>query len=136
MDEAWDAFTQLRYQPEPFLKCIFHLLITPGLAFSDALAHVQDELLRSENHGDAWASLDSAQKTLVRMLAANPSLKPYSADVIAEIRSRMGIANIQKTHVQRAMSRLVDAGIVNKDAGASYTFENPAFQEWLLTAVD
>ena len=136
VDEAWDAFTQLRYQPEPFLKCIFHLLIAPGLVFSDALAHVQGELLRSENHDAAWAGLDSAQKHLVRMLAANPSLKPYSADVIADLRSRMGMDTIQKTHVQRAISRLVDAGIISKDAGASYTFENPAFQEWLLIAAD
>ena len=67
------------------------------------------------------------------MLAANPSLKFYSADVIADIRTKMGIAAIQKTHVQRALSRLVDAGIVSKDAGACYTFENPAFSEWLLT---
>ena len=136
VDEAWNAFTQLRYQPEPFLKCIFHLLIAPGLAFSDALAHVQAELLRVENHDAAWASLDSAQKNLVRMLAANPSLKPYSADVIAELRSRMGIDSIQKTHVQRALARLVDKGIVSKDAGASYAFENPAFQEWLLTLAE
>ena len=136
VDEAWDAFMQLRCQPEPFLKCIFYLLITPELPFSDALAHVQGELLRSENHDDAWASLDSAQKTLVRMLAANPSLKPYSADVIADLRTRVGITTIQKTHVQRVLSRLLDAGIVSKDAGASYTFENPAFQEWLLTSAD
>jgi hypothetical protein len=27
---------------------------------------------------------------------------------------------------------MVDTGIVSKDAGASYAFENPAFQEWLL----
>nr|WP_314629799.1 hypothetical protein [uncultured Noviherbaspirillum sp.] len=136
VNEAWNAFTKLRYQPEPFLKCIFHLLITPDLAFSDAFAHVQDELLRDENHDEAWVGLDSAQKTLVRMLAANPSLKPYSADVIADFRTRMGIDTIQKTHVQRALSRLVDAGIVSKDGGTSYTFENPAFQEWLLTAAD
>jgi hypothetical protein len=97
---------------------------------------VQSELLRSENHDDAWASLDSLQKTLVRMLAVNQSLKPYSADVIADLRTRIGIAAIQKTHVQRALSRLVDAGIVSKDAGASYTFENPAFQEWLLTVAE
>jgi hypothetical protein len=75
---------------------------------------VQAERLRDENHDAAWASLDSAQKNLVRMLAANPSLRPYSADVIASLRSRMGIDTIQKTPVQRAMSRLVDAGIVSK----------------------
>jgi hypothetical protein len=136
VDEAWAAFTRLRHQPEPFLKCIFHLLITPGLGFADALAQVQAELVRDENHDAAWASLDSAQKNLVRMLAANPSLKPYSADAIADLRARMGIDSLQKTHVQRAMSRLVDAGIVSKDGGAAYTFENPAFQEWLLTALD
>lgn len=135
-DAAWGAFVLLGHQPEPFLKCVFHLLITPGLGFSDALAQVVEELARSENHDGAWASLDSAQKTLARMLAADPALKPYSADVIAELRRRMGMEVVQKTHVQRALARLMDAGIVSKNAGGSYTFENPAFQEWLRTMAE
>jgi hypothetical protein len=134
--EAWHAFLALNHQPEPFLKCVFHLLITPSLAFSDALKQVQDELLRSENHEGTWARLDASQKTLVRLLATNPSLKPFSADVIAELRQKIGIDAIQKSHVQRAITKLTDAGIVLKTADGLYEFENPSFKEWLRTVME
>lgn len=135
-DEAWNAFVLLNRQPELFLKCVFHLLITFGLAFSDALKHVQGELLRNENHEGTWAKLDAAQKTLIRMLVSNPALKPFSTDVIAELRSKIGVDAIQKTHVQRALSKLSAAGIVAKAAGGLYEFENPSFREWVRTMAE
>jgi hypothetical protein len=135
-DEAWNAFVSLSRQPEPFLKCVFHLLVTPGLVFSDALKQVQEELLRSENHEGTWARLDAAQRTLARMLASNPALKPFSAGVIAELRQKMGVDAIQKTHVQRALFKLSDAGIVAKAADGVYEFENPSFREWVRTIAE
>ena len=134
--QTWEAFEALNRQPEPFLKCAFFMLLNPEATFEDALAHVREELTRQENHEGAWNALDLTQKTLVKLLASNPTLKPFSGEVVDELRQKIGIDSLRKTHVQRAMAKLTDASIVTKEPSGLYEFENPSFRDWVRTLGD
>ena len=75
-----------------------------------------------------WA-LDATQKALVRMLALDPSLKPFSKAVVLKLRTIIGIKSLEVTHVQRAMTKL--GNVVFKSPRDTYEFENEAFAQWV-----
>ncbi len=81
------------------------------------------------NHEGAWAALDATEKALVRMLADDASLKPFSRDVLGRLRDSIGVDTLAVTHVQRAMSKL--SNIVVKSPRDTYEFENEAFAQWV-----
>jgi hypothetical protein len=135
-EAAWEAFQALKRQPEPFLKGIMSMVLSPSLTLEQAMQMIREELLRSENHEGTWATLDATRKELVKMLARNPMTKPFSREVLAELRRLLGIDTLKHTHVQRAMTRLAEAGIVFKVAGGTYEFENTAFLQWVRTLAD
>lgn len=132
-DGAWKAFKDFDQQPEPFLKCIFLLLIHPGMTLAEACRLVREERLRDENHEGGWAAMDATQKALVHLLAKDTALKPFSAAVVAELRRRIGVDSLQKTHVQRAIGKLVETGVLTKGGDGNYLFENPSFKAWVQT---
>lgn len=131
---AWSTFVRLGQQPEPFLVGIVDMVLNPSLRLEDAMKAVEDKLARTENHEGAWAALDETQKALVRMLAQDPSLKPFSKAVIVKLRKIIGIESLEATHVQRAMSKL--SGVVVKSPRDTYEFENEAFAQWVRTLAE
>lgn len=98
------------------------------------MREVADKLARIENHEGAWAALDATQKALVRMIADDPSIKPFSKAVVEKLRAEIGIDTLAVTHVQRAMSKL--ANVVVRSPRDTYLFENEAFAQWVRTLAD
>jgi AAA+ ATPase superfamily predicted ATPase len=132
--QAWEAFLNLKQQPEPFLIGIVELILNPNRSFADAMDNVAQRLLSKENHEGVWNSLDELQKALLRMLANSPTTKPFSKSVIIKLRNIIGIESLEITHVQRAMTKLEN--IVFKSLRDNYEFENEAFAKWITTLAD
>lgn len=131
---AWQAFLAFKQQPEPFLIGIVDMVLNPSVTLEDAMQSVGEKLAHTENHEGTWAALDETQKSLVRMLAQDSSLKPFSKAVVLKLRSIIGIESLEVTHVQRAMSKL--ANVVVKSPRDTYEFENEAFAQWVRTLAD
>ncbi len=131
---AWQAFVRLGQQPEPFLVGIVDMVLNPSLRLDGAMMAIEEKLARTENHEGAWAALDQTQKALVRMIAENPSLKPFSKAVVVKLRKIIGIESLEATHIQRAMTKL--SSIVVKSPRDTYEFENEAFGQWVRTLAE
>jgi len=124
---AWKAFVGFHQQPEPFLVGVVQMVLNPRLTLAEAMESVAATLARTENHEGAWAGLDALQKALVKMLADDPTLKPFSKPVLLKLRSDVGVDTLAATHVQRAMQKL--SGVVVKSPRDTYEFENEAFAD-------
>lgn len=74
--------------------------------------------------GPILARLTPIQAAVLKGLAANPELKPFSGEFLA----RNGIRNVGT--VTRALSRLSSDETIYEYAG-SWRFSNPFFREWL-----
>jgi len=131
---AFEAFVSFKQQPEPFLVGIVDMVLNPSVTLDDAMQAVSLKLAQTENHEGAWSALDATQKALVRMLAEDSSLKPFSKTVVLRLRTIIGVESLEVTHVQRAMSKL--ANIVFKSPRDTYEFENEAFAQWVRTLAD
>jgi len=134
IDLAWQSFVSFKQQPEPFLVGIVDMVLNPSVTLEAAMQLVTEKLALTENHEGAWAALDATQKALVRMLAQNPSLKPFSKDVISKLRTIIGVESLEVTHVQRAMTKL--ANVVFKSPRDTWEFENEAFAQWVRTLAE
>ena len=110
------------------------MVLNPSVTLDDAMKTVAEKIAHTENHEGAWAALDETQKALVRMLAQDPSLKPFSKAVVLKLRNIIGIESLKVTHVQRAMSKL--SNVVTKSPRDIYEFENEAFAQWIRTLAD
>ena len=128
---AWTAFVAFHQQPEPFLVGVVQMVLNPQLVLEDAMTAVAENLARTENHEGVWAGFDALQKALVKMLADDPALKPFSKPVLLKLRNVVGVATLAATNVQRAMQKL--SGVVVKSPRDTYEFENEAFAEWVRT---
>lgn len=131
---AWKAFVAFKQQPEPFLIGMVDMVLNPMVTLNEAMQRVADKLILTENHEGAWAALDATQKALVRMLAHDPSLKPFSRVVVVKLREMIGIESLEITHIQRAMIKLSD--VVFKSSRDTYEFENEAFAQWIRTLAE
>jgi hypothetical protein len=131
---AWKAFQAFHQQPEPFLTAVVSMVLQPSLSLDAAVAAVAENLARGENHEGVWAGLDALQKALVRLLAADPQLKPFSKPVLQQLRVVLGVEKLAATHVQRALSKLEH--VVMKSPRDTYEFENEAFADWVRTLTE
>lgn len=134
IESAWQSFISFKQQPEPFLVGIVDMVLNPSVILEDAMQKVSEKLALTENHEGVWAALDATQKALVRMLAQDPSLKPFSKTIVSKLRTIIGIESLEVTHVQRAMNKL--SSVVFKSPRDTYEFENEAFAQWIRTLAD
>jgi hypothetical protein len=133
---ARDAFDVFGRRPEPLMETVLALMMSPTLTFADAIAMQQEKLARTENHEGTWNSLDATERVLVRMFADDPSMKPFAKATLVKIRKRVGIEDLQATHVQKAIGRLSDKTVVAKSPRDVYEFENESFADWVRNIVD
>jgi hypothetical protein len=118
------------------METVLALMMSPALAFPDAIAMQQEKLARRENHEGTWNSLDATERVLVRMFADDSSVKPFAKATLARIRKRVGIEDLQATHVQKALGRLAEKTVVAKSPRDVYEFENDSFADWVRNIVD
>lgn len=128
-DLAWDAFRSFDQQPEPFLIAIATMALDPDLSLAAAIRNVRSKALDSDNYRQSWLRLNALQRALVRLLADDAMLKPFSRDVLLQLREAVGVEHLAVTHVQRAMRGI--ANIVNRSGSDRFEFEDPAFAEWV-----
>jgi hypothetical protein len=133
---AREAFQLFGRRPEPLMETVLALMMSPALAFPDAIAMQQEKLARRENHEGTWNSLDATERVLVRMFADDSSVKPFAKATLARIRKRVGIEDLQATHVQKALGRLAEKTVVAKSPRDVYEFENDSFADWVRNIVD
>lgn len=69
---------------------IVDMILNPSITLEDAMKMVIDKVAHTENHEGALAALDATQKVLVRMIAQDPSLKPFSKAVVLNLRVIIG----------------------------------------------
>lgn len=134
IQSAWQEFLNFQQQPEPFLVGIVDMVLNPSMTLENAMKVVAEKMAHTENHEGAWAALDATQKSLVRMIAQNASLKPFSKAVVLKLRAIIGVESLEVTHVQRAMSKL--SNVVFKSPRDTYEFENEAFAQWVRTLAE
>jgi hypothetical protein len=131
--EAFDLFGR---RPEPLMETVLALMMSPALTFPEAVSMQQLKLARTENHEGTWNSLDAIERVLVRMFADDPSMKPFAKATLVKIRKRVGIEDLQATHVQKALGRLAEKTVVAKSPREVYEFENESFADWVRNIVD
>ena len=133
---AREAFELFGRRPEPLMETVLALMMSPALTFPEAIAMQQQKLARTENHEGTWNSLDATERVLVRMLADDPSIKPFAKATLARLRKRVGVEDLQATHVQKALGRLAEKTVVAKSPRDVYEFENESFVDWVRNIVD
>jgi hypothetical protein len=131
--EAFDLFGR---RPEPLMEAVLALMMSPALTFPEAIAMQQEKRARTENHEGTWNALDGTERVLVRMFADNPSMKPFAKATVIEVRKRVGIEDLQATHIQKALGRLAEKTVVTKSPRDVYEFENESFADWVRNIVD
>ncbi|RDU97996.1 AAA family ATPase [Trinickia dinghuensis] len=133
---AREAFELFGRRPEPLMEAVLALMMSPTLAFSEAIAMQQRKLARTENHEGTWNSLDATERALVRICADDPSMKPFAKATLIAIRRRVGIEDLQATHIQKALGRLAEKTVVAKSPRDVYEFENERFADWVRNIID
>jgi hypothetical protein len=118
------------------METVLALMMSPALTFSEAIAMQQEKLARTENHEGTWNSLDAIERVLVRTFADDPSIKPFAKATLIKIRKRVGIEDLQPTHIQKALGRLAEKTVVAKSPRDVYEFENDSFADWVRNIVD
>jgi hypothetical protein len=133
---AREAFELFGRRPEPLMETVLALMMSPTLTFAQAVSMQQVKLARTENHEGTWNALDATERVLVRMFADEPSMKPFAKATLVKIRKRVGIEDLQATHVQKALGRLAEKTVVAKSPREVYEFENESFADWVRNIVD
>jgi len=133
---AREAFTLFGRRPEPLMETVLALMMSPDLTFPAAIAMQQQKLARTENHEGTWNALDATERALVRMFADDPATKPFARATLVKIRKRVGIEDLQPTHIQKALGRLAEKTVVAKSPRDVYEFESESFLDWVRNIVD
>lgn len=133
---AREAFLLFGRRPEPLMETVLALMMNPALTISEAIEMQQRKLARTENHEGTWNSLDATERALVRMFSDDPSTKPFAKASLVKIRKRVGIEDLQATHIQKALGRLAEKTVVARSPRDVYEFENESFADWVRNIVD
>jgi hypothetical protein len=133
---ARGAFELFGRRPEPLMETVLTLMMSPAIGFSEAIALQQEKLARRENHEGTWNSLDATERVLVRLFANDPSMKPFAKATLVRVRKRVGVEDLQATHIQKALGRLAEKTVVAKSPRDVYEFESDSFADWVRNIVD
>ena len=131
--EAWQEFQEFKQQPEPFLNAVVALMLDPSTTLAKACEAERTEQDKAENHEGTWASLDAVQKQLVKLMADDPTTKPFSKAVVTKIAIQVGVPSLDATTIQFALRKLGDKTVLAKSPRGNYVFESDAFERWVKT---
>ncbi|MGY8526679.1 hypothetical protein [Paracidovorax citrulli] len=131
LQKAKASFEQFHYRPEPLLEVAVTLMMQPGMSFSEAVALQLDKLALAENHEAVWENLNALERLLVKEFASNPASAPFARARLVAFKEQLGVESLGATHVQRALTRLDNKGIVSKSPRGMYEFENENFAAWV-----
>jgi len=130
---AWQEFLAFKQQPEPFLSAVVAMMMSPALSLEKACEIERIEQDKAENHEGTWVTLDALQRHLLKLFADNPTTKPFSKPVLAQLAKALGLPSLDPTTVQFSVKRLAAKTIVSKSPQGAYLFESDAFERWVRT---
>ena len=129
--KACSAFESFHRRPEPLLEVAITLMMQPTMSLDDAVTIQFEKLASAENHEAAWEGLSALERLLLREFAGNPAAKPFTRDGLARFKAMLGVESMGPSHVQKALARLDERGIVAKSPRGLYEFENENFGVWV-----
>lgn len=128
---AWRAFQRFNQRPEPFVSVVVDLTLNPGVTMPAAVRAEEARLAEQENHDGVWESLDATEKLMVKAIAADAALKPFSQAFVVAMRKNLGVPRLSSAHLQKALGRLADKNVVVKTPRGTFEFEHEAFAAWV-----
>ncbi len=130
-DELREAFERFQYQPRVLVDLVFFFASGPSSSFSDILNARVEGMLSAEIARPQFDALTPLQRQIAGRLAAGGDVSSIEARrSYAEALKRK---TVSPGSINNALKALVQKHIVSKPVGShgGYTFDDPAFREWL-----
>ena len=131
LNDAIDAFENLKNTPEFFRRYIEYYLSNPEQGSQSALAYTKDKVFSDKNFKRQWDSLLPADKVVLSMIAHDFG-DLHGQLAMKKIGESLGVGNnINKNTTQNALRRLANKNLITKVEYGSYQFEDEAFADWV-----
>ncbi|MFC3908816.1 hypothetical protein ACFORL_06965 [Legionella dresdenensis] len=131
LDEALQAFEQLKNTPEFLRRYIEYYLSNPEQGSSSALAYTKEKVFSDKHFKRQWDALLPADKVILSMIADGVS-DLHGQSALKKIGESLGIGNnVNKNTAQNALRRLSNKNLITKVNYGIYQFEDEAFEDWV-----
>ena len=131
VDEALEAFAQLKNTPEFFRRFIEYYLSNPEAGSNAALEFTKSSVFSDKNFKRQWESLLPADKIVLSMIAQGTN-DLHGQLSMQKIGEALGIGNnVNKNTTHNALRRLANKNLITKVDYGRYQFEDEAFQDWV-----
>lgn len=136
IDDALEAFTQLKNTPEFFRRLIEQYLTNPESGLSAALTFTKSHVFSDENFKRQWDALLPADRIILSMLAHGDN-DLHSKLAMQKLGEALGIGDsVDRNVPQNALKRLSNKNIITKIQYGMYQFEDEAFSDWIKHLVE
>lgn len=131
LNDAIDAFENLKSTPEFFRRYIEYYLSNPEEGSKTALEYTQNKVFSDMNFKRQWEGLLPADKVLLSMIA-NGFKDLHGQIAMKKIGDTLGIGNsVNKNTIQNALRRLSNKNLITKVEYGIYQFEDETFADWI-----
>ncbi|AYK03147.1 hypothetical protein [Legionella sainthelensi] len=131
LNEAIDAFENLKSTPEFFRRYIEYYLSNPEEGSNTALEYTKNKVFSDKNFKRQWDLLLPADKVILSMIAHEIG-DLHSQLALKKIGESLGIGNnVNKNTTQNALRRLANKNLITKVEYGTYQFEDEAFADWV-----
>ncbi len=129
--ELRDAFERFQYQPRALVDLVFLFASGASSSFSDSLNARVERMLSAEIAQPQFDALTPLQRQIAERLAAGGDVSSIEAQ--SSYAKALKRKSVSPGSINNALKALVQKHIVSKPVGShgGYTFDDPAFREWL-----
>jgi len=136
LDQASDAFDQLKNTPEFFRRYIESYLTNPELGSEVALKDTKDRVFNDKNFKQQWDSLLPADRSVLRMIAGGVA-DLHGKLAIERLGNELGIgSDVNRNTTHNALRRLSYKNLITKTEYGKYQFEDEGFSDWVRHLVE
>ncbi len=131
LEDALDAFLNLKSTPEFFRRFIEYYLSYPEQGSKYALEYTKDKVFSDKNFKRQWDSLLPADKAILSMISHEIG-DLHSQSAMKKIGESLGIgSSVNKNTSHNALRRLSNKNLITKVEYGIYQFEDEAFADWV-----
>lgn len=131
LNDALDAFAQLKNTPEFFRRYIEEYIINPQQGSAVALRATKEKVFNDNNFTKQWDLLLAADQIILIMIANGVS-DLYGKSSVERLGKKLGISEgVNKNTISNALQRLNAKNILTKMDYGLYQFEDEAFADWI-----
>jgi GGDEF domain-containing protein len=129
--ELREAFERFQYQPRALVDLVFFFASGSSSSFSDILNARVEGMLSAEIAQPQFDALTPLQRQIAGRLAAGGDVS--SLEARRSYSKALKRKNVSPGSINNALKALVQKHVVSKPLGShgGYTFDDPAFREWL-----